>query len=274
MEIIVPYHAGGDDIVSLQSQFSEAKFHRVDNLRSVTDQKGASREHHDELRAIGLRLAQGEVVALLEDHGRADKYWARNIMDAHTDSHAAIGGAIENQVDQPLNWAIYYCDFGRYQNPVKAGPTFFISDANISYKRQVLDDMKEIWREAFHETTVNSALLERGEVLWLSPDIVVHQHRVNLSLPAALLERYVWGRSYAGTRAQEVPFGKRLVYLALSPALPFLLMARKTRDVLAKKRLIGKFFCAFPLTFLLTVSWSVGEFIGYLTGRQNRSVIS
>jgi hypothetical protein len=269
----VPYHAEDQDVPRLQSQFPEVRFHQVETLRSVVHTDGASREHHDELRAIGLSLAQGEVVALLEDHGRADKYWARNILNAHTNSHAAIGGAIENEVDRPLNWAIYYCDFGRYQNPLRPGPTSYISDANISYKLQALNDIKDIWQEAFHETSVNAVLLDRGKVLYLSPDIVVYQHRQGLKLLAALRERYVWGRSYAGTRAQEVPFAKRLIYLAMSPALPFLLMARKTRDVLARKRLIGKFIFAFPLTFLLTTSWSVGEFMGYLTGRQSRFVL-
>ncbi len=26
--------------------------------------------------------------------------------------YAAIGGAIENGINRPLNWAVYYCDFG------------------------------------------------------------------------------------------------------------------------------------------------------------------
>jgi hypothetical protein len=195
-------------------------------------------------------------------------------MSAHKETHAAIGGAIENEVDRPLNWAVYYCDFCRYQNPVNNGPTFYVSDANVSYKRSVLRRHEETWKDSFHETTVNGILMAQGEELWLSSDILVYQHRENLSLPKALTERYVWGRSYAGTRAQEVTFGKRLLYLTLSPALPILLMARKTRDVLTRKRLVGKFLYAFPLTFLLIASWSLGEFIGYLTGRQNKFVRS
>ena len=40
---------------------------------------------------------------------------------AHREYYAAIGGAIENGVDRPLNWAVYYSDFGRYQNPFQSG---------------------------------------------------------------------------------------------------------------------------------------------------------
>src|SRR5262249_38633132 len=148
---------------------------------------------------------------------------------AHKDGHAAVGGAIENEVDRALNWAVYFCDFGKYQNPLPLGPTTFASDANISYKRSALDQIKEVWTESFHETVVNAALLARGQKLWLSPNIVVYQHRENLRLGWSAQERFVWGRSYAGTRAKQLSIGKRIVYLALSPALTFLLVARKVR---------------------------------------------
>jgi hypothetical protein len=79
----------------------------------------------------------------------------------------------------------------------------------------------------------------------------------------------VWGRSFAGTRAKEISFLNRLIYSGLSPVLPIILTIRKTRDVLSKKRLLGKFFQALPLTILLTCFWSLGEFMGYLTGKEH-----
>jgi hypothetical protein len=217
IEIIVPYVAEDQEISNLTKQFPHVMFHPVSNIRSFIDPHGGSREHHDELRAIGLGMAKGDILALIEDHGWADKDWARNIVEAHKGPYAAIGGAIENGVDRPLNWAVYYCDFGRYQNPVQPGPTTYISDANISYKRSALEGIKDVWNEAFHETTVNAALMNLGETLWLSPDIVVYQHREELGLILALRERYVWGRSFAGTRAKEISFLNRLVYMGLSP---------------------------------------------------------
>lgn len=265
IEIIVPHDGRENGISSLKPRFPGVQFYCVDHLRSAVSLQGSSREHHDELRAIGLGLARGEVVALLEDHGRVDKYWSMNVMESHKEPHAAIGGAIENEVDRPLNWAVYFCDFGRYQNPLKAGPSPFISDANSSYKRKALDSIRYVWKKAFHETSVNDALIDRGETLWLSPSIVVYQHRENLRLTALLRERYIWGRSYAGTRAQQIGLNKRLIYLALCPIIALVLMLRKTRDVLRKKRLVGVFLKAFPLTLLLTLFWSLGEFMGYLT---------
>src|SRR5207249_4500436 len=135
MQIIVPYDSRDDQIASLASRFPQVNFYKVTGLRSPVGDKAASREHHDELRAVGLGLAKAPIIALIEDHGRADRHWSRNIVEAHKNPYAAVGGAIENEVDRPLNWAVYFCDFGRYQNPLTAGPSVYLSDANLSYKR-------------------------------------------------------------------------------------------------------------------------------------------
>jgi len=236
MEIIVPYTDHYKNVSDIQFQFPDVRLYHVSSLCSPISVDGKSREHHDELRAIGIGLAKGEVISLLEDHGRADKYWAKNVMEKHGEPYVAIGGAIENEVNRPLNWAIYFCDFGRYQLPLKEAQSYYISDANISYKREALEKIKELWKDVFHETSVNFALIENGETLWLTPDIVVYQHRENLSLSSAFKERFVWGRSYAGTLAQGMKIIKRLLYIAFSPVLPFLLITRKSWDVLKKKK--------------------------------------
>ena len=51
------------------------------------------------------------------------------------------------------------------------------------------------------------------------------------------------------------------------PALPAVLLARMAANVARKGRLGGAFVRALPLTAMLTVSWSLGELVGYVTGR-------
>lgn len=272
MEIIVPYNSHDDDISLLIKEFPSVRFHSVDIIQSSIDGPGLRHAHLDEFRAKGLELARGEIVALLEDHDRPDKYWAMHVMEAHKKPYAVIGGAIENEIDRALNWAVYFCDFGRYQNPVKSGPSPHLSDVNISYKRQVLDRISEVWQGFYHEPTVNNTLIAQGETLWLSPQIVVYQHRKNLKLGAIIRERYDWGRYYAGNRVEKFSLINRITYIALAPILPILLSARKFRDVISKKRLIGVFIRAFPLTLLLTFFWSIGEFVGYVTASPIKSL--
>lgn len=220
------------------------------------------------LRTIGIQQAHGRIIGLLEDHGRPSEDWAACVVNAHQAPVAAAGGVIENGVDRPLNWATYFCDFARYAPPRQDEASHHLSDVNVSYKQQALEAIGHLWRDGFHEPTVNAALLKTGQVLWFSPSMVVCEYRTTLFFRSAIHERYIWGRYYAGNRVlRDMNSGGRLLYLSLSPVLPFLLMARKTRDVFAKKRSVKAFLTASPLTFLLLVCWSMGEFAGYLAAK-------
>jgi hypothetical protein len=64
---------------------------------------------------------------------------------------------------------------------------------------------------------------------------------------------------------------QRLVYAALSPVLPVILLARMTAIARSKGRLFDRFVRALPLTALLVTTWSAGECIGYLIGKGRQS---
>lgn len=267
-EIVVPYHPAVRGIGALKPKYPNVNFVEVPDLKTYTGRSG-SREHHDELRARGLAAARGQIVALIEDHGIVTPDWAAGLLEAHAGTIAAAGGAIENGIDRPLNWAVYFCDFLRYQNPLPAGETAIVSDANVAYKRNALESIRPIWREIFHEASVTAALRSQGQQLILAPDAVLHQHRLGLTVGSALKERYVWGRSYAATRARLARPSQRAFWAVFAPALPVLMMARMTLMAFKKRRTMGAFLKAMPLTSALAVSWSFGEFVGYATGRAN-----
>jgi hypothetical protein len=268
MQIIVPYDCSDGQMDSLKSEYSQVQFCRVSDYSLNKDSSKFHHERIDRLRSLGMKQAEGDLVALLEDHDKPHELWSRRIIEEHRKyPFAAIGGAIENSIDRKLNWAVYFCDFGKYQNPLKDGPSSYLSDVNVSYKRQALDSIKEIWKDFYHEPDVHNALIAKGETLWLSPKIIVYQNREKLRLAAAIKERYLWGRYYSGFRVQKFGLVKRLLYTGLSPLIPFILSAKKIRDILKKKRNTRAFVCAFPVTLLMLFIWSIGEFVGYLTAR-------
>lgn len=271
LEIIVPYHSRVEGIDTLKAKFPQVQFVLVESLSSYTG-KGGSREHHDELRACGLRLATGELIGLLEDHGRPDPHWASAMAAAHRQDCAGVGGAIECGSPRALNAAICLCDFGRYQNPLIAGPAWAISDANSTYKRADLDSIRPIWQHVFHETKVNAALSAARRQLLLEPTAVVEQHRGPLRLLDAIRERFVWGRSYAAARCKLVSTTKKVAYFALSPCLPIVLTWRLARHALRKPGGIPVLCKTLPFVVLLNMSWSLGECIGYLTGAAAKDV--
>jgi hypothetical protein len=264
LEIIVPYPASETVVDSLRSEFPEVRFFPVAELQNYSPDK-PGREHHDELRACGMAAANGDVIALLEDYARPVPTWGRAMLAAHQQRWVAVGGAIENGIDRTVNWGVYYCDFGKYQNPISNGESTFASDANISYRRTFLNRIKPIWESSFREPAVNWAALASGQKICLSAEAVIYQHRVGLDLKYALQERYIWGRSFAATRMSGKSLLHRMIYIGLTPVLPFILFFRIARNVFQKQRHFRKFLQSSPVIALLVFSWSVGEFAGYLT---------
>jgi hypothetical protein len=161
---------------------------------------------------------------------------------------------------------VYYCDFGKYQNPLPSGESSFASDANVSYKRSALEATRATWEQSFREVVVNGTLMARGNKVALQSDIIVYQHRNDLRLSRALRERFIWGRSYAATRSAVLSNPKRVVYAALSPLLPGILMLRMSITAWKRRRYFGKFLRSYHLISILLISWSLGECVGYLRG--------
>lgn len=266
IEIIVPHPAGLNGITALRLQNPAVRFLEVPDLRNY-NALGNSREHHSQLIAHGFRAARGAVVALIEDHEIATPEWSRRVFEAHREPVAAVGGAIENGRSRALNWAVYFCDFGRYQNPLPEGESARASDANVSYKRTALETIRPVWNEEFHEAEVNGALIARGEKLVLRSDVVVNQCRQGLRLVPALRERFIWGRSFGAWRSKGAPTPRRILWMIFSPALPLLLTGRMAAAAVKKRRTVGAFARAAPLVLVLTAAWAAGEFTGYFTRR-------
>ena len=267
LDIVVPHLPGVSGIEALTREFPDVRFFEVSNLPPLP--RGPYRDHHDDLRSRGLEVTRGPVVAMLEDHEVPDPHWCVRIVAAHAASrHAAIGGAVENLVDRPLNLAVCLCDFGYYLNPVPEGSSRVASDVNVSYRREALDDVADVWRSRFNERRVHAALLAAGHTLALSSGVVVYQRRAGLGAKEAIVERFIWGRSYAATRAQAWGIARRLLYAVGAGVLPVVLMARIVKTVIVRGRLSPAMLAALPWVCVLSVAWSAGECGGYALLRE------
>jgi len=253
----------------LEQDYPAVRFLHAVGLDSAAARAGASREHHDTLRTIGLQAARGRYVALTEDHAIQGSRWCRALVEA-LETHpevAAFGGAVDCGSPRLLNWAVYFCDFGRYQNPVPEGPAHYVSDSNVAYRREALEAVRGAWENDYRETVVHRALIEAGYQIWLTPRAEVWQARSGLSFWESLRERYVWGRSFAWARVIGAPAARRAFYAAFSFVLPFLLTMRLGRVAFSRGGSRAMFVACLPLVFLLSTVWAYGEFVGYATGR-------
>jgi hypothetical protein len=268
MEILVPYDDSVSETASLASEFPSVLFPRMGTIKTERPIRSQAGQHelYDRRRAAGLAAARGSLIGLLEDRGWPRSDWARTAVRLHREEHAVIGGAIEPGPGGLLNRAFYICDFGRYGLPFKSGPATWVSDVNVTYKRHVLDETRNLWQERFSEPIVHWAVLERGGTLYLSSELVVAHRRPPTTLPALLVERFHWGRLFGRIRAAHVGGARRAAYIASGPLLPPLLLVRHARTQYRKGH-FARFLPAIPATAVLLVAWIAGEVWGYVTKR-------
>ena len=267
-EIIVPFDKWSSNVGSLVSEFPAVRFHFIEDLGYASDARISSHQHrlYDRRRAVGLRLSKGRIVAMTEDHARPADDWVRQILAAHEQPYDAIGGAVENGVEFPLNRAWYYCDFGRYGRPFESGEVSFVSDVNLAYKRSALTATYDLWHEFYQEMTVHGAMLARGNKLFLDNRPVVFQMRPRLKLGEALKERVSWGRVFAETRANNLTVPYRFLFSVGSLFLPLIMSRRVFSHMRRQRRTILTIISTLPIAFILLLAWSAGEFLGYFTG--------
>jgi hypothetical protein len=269
VELIVPYDKWSNDISDLADEFPTVHFHLIEDLGLAASSDVSAHQHrlYDRRRAVGLQLARGKVIAITEDHAVPSGDWCLQLVRLHKEMpYEVIGGAIENGLDRPMNWAWYYCDFGRYGRPFLDGETKYISDVNVSYKRRALDLVKDLYEDVYNETRIHWALRERRAKLFLDDRLVVFQMRPAMSIAEILRERIEWGMVFAETRGESFNLVRRLAFAIGTLFLPAILLSRVYLHMFRQKRTTTQIASSSPFVLLMLVGWSLGELIGYLSG--------
>lgn len=268
MEILVPYDDSVPEVGELARRFPAARFLSLGQLRTAAPIATAAGQHelYDRRRSAALRVASGELVAIVEDRGIPRPDWARTAVTLHQAPWAVIGGAIEPSTTTRLGWALHVCDFSRYGLPFESRAVEWVSDVNVVYKRRAIDSTRQIWQDRFHEPLVHWDLMKRGETLYLANSLVVDHHRPPSTLGRALAERFHWGRLFGHIRAREVGAGRRFALIAASPLIPLVVLSRHCRTQ-ARQGRGARVLRAVPLLSLLLGAWTAGEVWGYVTRR-------
>jgi hypothetical protein len=268
IEIIVPYPAWGEELQSLRCEFTEVIFIEIPKPPSITQSNIHYTQHEifDRGKSLGLAYSQGRLVALLDDQGVPAPDWCERVLETDQLPHAAVGGAIEHSGKNLLNWAVYFTDFGRYQLPLEEGPTNYLSDINICYKRNALNAVRDTWINKYNEVAVNWRLLEVGSILWRRPQMVVHLDRGNLHFTELVRERYAWGRIFGSIRSVDLSPLSYLVYILLTPIIPLRVFLRSMIKVFSSRRNRKNFILSSPVTLFMAYIWGWGECLGVLLG--------
>lgn len=216
-----------------------------------------------QLWQIGISASDGEIVALSTTHCLPADDWIDQILEAHRQPHAAIGGAIESAPDAGwVQWAICFCRYSAYMLPFAPQLVSDVAADNASYKRQALENCRETWQHGFWEPAIHAQLRQSGETLLKTPAVVVF-HQKSFSFAGFLIQRFHHGQQFGRERAARLGSGRRLIYILFSPLIPALFLIRIARQVVTKRRHLAQFCASLPILLLFLLSWSCGELRGY-----------
>lgn len=219
------------------------------------------------LLTSGINKCSGTIIALTEDFCTFDLNWCLEIKKSHElNSFSIVGGAIENKsVKSLLAYAVYFFDYGKYMLPNQMQSFDKLSILNLSYKRELLENIQESYRKGFFEIFINNELKNCGYKLIFNPKAVVF-HNKTYVLRKIARQFYHQARSFAARRATDFSKTKRLLFTAGSLLLPFLLLKRLCLQVIRKNRFYKELLMSSFFLSVLVCVWSLGEFSGYLCG--------
>ena len=270
LDVIIPYDASVSDVAEYADAYPDVTFLDlgvITPIRPITSEAG-KHELYDRRRSAGLAAAKGDIIGILEDRGLPQADWARTIVRLYAETGKnVIGGAIEcMEPVSALNWAFYVTDFGRYGRPFETGPADWVSDVNLTYSRKALDETRHLWKDRYHEPIVHWYLIDQGEDLWLSNEVIVHHRRPKATFGELLPERFDWGRLFGEIRVRNQSTPKRLALILAGPLIPPLLWFRHYKLQASKDRGM-RYIKALPYVMLLSTAWTLGEVWGYITKR-------
>jgi hypothetical protein len=219
-------------------------------------------------RLLGAALprASGSILAITDVTCGIDDRWVASILEAHESPHPVIGGAVEpGDLRSLVDWAAYFCDYGQFMLPLRAGPAAEMPGNNLSIKRSALATGREFVEGEFWKTYWCRQVQAAGHALHAAPSIVVSYNK-SFRLGPYLAHRFHGGRCFAGMRIARAPAARRAAYAAGSPLLPLLFCARILRAVVPKGRHLGRLLLSLPIVLPATIAWALGELAGYLRG--------
>jgi hypothetical protein len=226
-----------------------------------------------ELRWKALDHLTGKIVAAVEARCVPSESWCQDLLAAHAAApdSPAVGGPVAIQPNATsFDWGLYFCEYGQFAPPLRLGPASAISGANLSYRRSALEASVDLTGRGEWETIIHQRWLQRGFQLTLSGATVTFFN--SMSPGVALRQRWQYGRGYGADRLRGAGGPRRFAYAGAACLLPLLLTWR-TASAAWQKHLFPAFLRSLGWVLLLSLSWSMGELVGYIAGKGRETKI-
>ena len=268
---------------SLEKQVTSKSFETI-VVDSSTDGSGESvertfpgvklyrfpeRKFAGDARNIGIALAEGKIIALIDADCRAEENWVEEIAKAHETPYLAIGGAIANANSRSyVGWAAYFCEFSHWMPGTRSRWLDDIAGANMSYKKEVFDEYGGFIEGTYcSDTDFHWRIGKDGHRLRFEPSILVSHCCID-DLRQFLTHEFHHGRSFGRVRIQGQNFSrwKRIVYVVCAPLIPLRILSKVALNVARNRVYLSQFMAALPLLVTGIICWSTGEVVSYAEG--------
>ena len=189
------------------------------------------------LRAMAVRQARAPIVAFVEDHVEVGPTWLPSVLRSFEGPWAAVGAEIHNaNKEVGISPAIALINYGWWSPPMQAGEADLLAGNNTAYRREVLSRYEDRLDELMlSDTVLQWQLAKDGYRLFAEPSISIW-HLNPTTSGNAIKAEYFYHWAFAALRARVFDWSawKRIRYVLLSPAVPWLRFARLVRLVRSK----------------------------------------
>ncbi|HEX9563091.1 MAG TPA: glycosyltransferase [Gemmatimonadaceae bacterium] len=214
--LVAPPGARAELAESVPDEFAAVRIVELDSIRPMSV-----------ARAAGVRAATAPIVFLGETHSFPHPDFVRVVLDAGSDIWDVLVPGLENEnPENAISWSNFLMDYGSWHRRLPSGWVAFGPTWNVAYRRSVLMDLSsDLDRMLSHGDDLAVALRAAGRTtVYASGAVIGH---ANVSHTRRWFDqRYLAGLLVGDSRRRRWSPGKRLLYIAASPLIPAVLIAR------------------------------------------------
>ena len=216
----------------------------------------------------GVKMAQGAVVAFIEDHCVVQNDWAKRVFDACTKGWDVVTYAFKNGSPNTYCYrSTFLAEYGLFAHPTKSRELNFCPDGNVAYnKEKLLPSLKKMNIERKGIAALSWLLKKERFTMYLESKAVVF-HRSFEKMYDLFRVHFILSRIFGQNRVIDGCWGwkRRIAYaLAIPLFLPYLQIFRVLKAMGLKHPHRRNLFIGLPFILALTQFAAIGEGIGYV----------